>query len=128
MPPDGARVSSVASAAVLIQIAFVYVFAGFAKTGPAWLEDGDAIYLALHNEFLVTGIGPWFRQFEGLMWAMTPLVVAFERSSLLWIFFPWCTPYARVASIAAIAASAAAIAAAGSSVLAGFEGGISLPS
>lgn len=96
------RVTSVASAAVLIQVAYVYLFSGLSKTGPAWVGDYDAIYLALQNEFLVVGIGPWLRQYESLLFVITPLVVYFERFSIFLFFCPFRTPQVRCGMILAI--------------------------
>lgn len=100
--PVRQRAVSIASAAVLLQVAYVYLFSGLAKAGDAWLVDHTAIYLALHNEFLVTGIGPWFRQFDGVMAALTPLVVWFERGAILLLFCPIGTAPVRFAMVVAI--------------------------
>lgn len=99
----GAVAYSVASAAALVQVSYTYFFAGLEKSGPAWVSDFDAIYLALHDDFLVTGIGPWFRQFEGLMEVMTPLILGFEFVAILFLFSPFATAQVRCVMVVVIA-------------------------
>ncbi|MEE3329836.1 MAG: HTTM domain-containing protein [Myxococcota bacterium] len=100
--PPGTAVCSVASAAVLLQVAFMYLFSGLAKSGPAWTSDFDAIYLALHNDFMVTEWGTWFRQFEGLLGGMTPVVLTFELIAIFFFFSPFATGPLRCLMILAV--------------------------
>lgn len=54
------RISSVASAAFILQIMMIYLHAGFAKYGHEWLE-GTALRTSLHNDVLATHFGRWVR-------------------------------------------------------------------
>ena len=49
---------SPATVGLILQVLFVYVTSGFAKSGPDWHADADAIYLIAHTEKLQTVFSP----------------------------------------------------------------------
>ena len=52
---------SPAGAALLFQVAFVYLFSALIKDKTLWLASGDALYYALHVDMVTTAAGrsPW---------------------------------------------------------------------
>lgn len=54
-PPP--RIATVASAAVLLQVAFVYWFSALLKNDPEWHTNGTAVYFALSIDYLTTDWG-----------------------------------------------------------------------
>jgi vitamin K-dependent gamma-carboxylase-like protein len=61
-PPDPRPVSSIASAAFLLQICFVYFFTAVAKSGRDWHSDGLALYYALQLDWMVLPPAFWLRE------------------------------------------------------------------
>lgn len=55
-------VCSVASAAFLLQVCFVYFFTAILKSGADWHEEGTALYYALQLDWLVRPTGLWLRE------------------------------------------------------------------
>jgi len=49
---------SPATVGLVLQVLFVYLTAGFSKSGPDWHSDADAIYLVAHTERLQTVFTP----------------------------------------------------------------------
>src|SRR5207302_9988395 len=57
LAPQATRVFSVATVAMLLQVAFMYWFSVFLITDPVWFGDYTAIYYALSLDHLVTPLG-----------------------------------------------------------------------
>ncbi|MBA2482395.1 MAG: HTTM domain-containing protein [Planctomycetes bacterium] len=70
-PPTTWRFASVASAALLLQVAFVYWFSSALKTDADWLTDRTAVFYALSIEQLSTPLGQWLLNFPEFLRALT---------------------------------------------------------
>ena len=79
---------SVASVGLLLQVLYVYVIGALLKTGPAWLPNASAVYIALHIDTFVTPAGEILRGFPLVMTALTLFVFAIELFAPILLFFP----------------------------------------
>jgi hypothetical protein len=103
-PDDGqSTVLSVASAAVLIQMALVYLFSGVFKLNDDWL-GGTAIAGSLAHDFYGTPLGERLLPYPGLLAVLTWLALALECAAPVLLFIPKFTPWLRIATVAALAA------------------------
>jgi hypothetical protein len=89
------RVLSVASAALLLQAAMVYVFTWWLKSGDPW-RDGSAVWHALNWDQGTTALGRAMLQFPELLQLATHGVMAFEIVGPLLLFVPFYTPRIRL--------------------------------
>jgi hypothetical protein len=96
------RVISVASAAILLQMALMYQFSAIFKTNAAWLR-GEAVAGILADAFYATPPGEHLRQLPRLLTGMTWGTLALEWAAAFLLFFPKGTPGLRIAVIAAMA-------------------------
>lgn len=85
--PD-APVCSLATAAYLLQIAFVYFFTALLKSGPDWHRDGTALYYALSMDAWVTPLGVFLREFPWLVWFVTRATLVLEAVGPFLLFAP----------------------------------------
>ncbi len=83
------QVSSLATVAYLLQIAFVYTFSGLLKTGREWTTDGTAIYYALNVDQFTKPFGYFLLQFPSLLKIMTFSTWYLECFGALFLFFPF---------------------------------------
>jgi hypothetical protein len=100
--PD--RVVSVASAALILQICMIYLFAGAWKWDPVWRTEGTAVWHALHVDHLTTRIGLLVRD-------LPPDVLKLLSFSTVWgietigpvlLFVPFATGPVRTLTVAAV--------------------------
>jgi len=97
-PPDA--YFSIATAAMLLQVIYVYVFGALLKSSPVWMPDGQAVYYALHLDSLATPLAHWLRQFAALMQGLTYYVWTLELIAPLLVFSPiWHLPLRLVAMV-----------------------------
>ena len=88
--PARGKVISVGSAALVLQVIFVYFFSALLKTGPAW-ADGTAIYYALSVDHIVTPLGKMLLDYPTMMMWGTysvqylELIVPFFLLCPLWV-------------------------------------------
>ncbi|HYI25715.1 MAG TPA: HTTM domain-containing protein, partial [Thermomicrobiales bacterium] len=103
--PEPARtwVASVATAALFLQIAFVYLFTAILKSGDPWRTDFTAIWYALGAGHLTTPFGAWLHQFPGLLRVLTVATLAIEVIAPVIAFSPWRTSFFRLVAIGLIA-------------------------
>lgn len=86
---------STASAAILLQVAFVYFFASLAKMkGAAWLE-GEAVEIVLNAGVWVMPLGEELLQFPSFLVGLTYLTLGIEFFCPLLLFIPIATKYFR---------------------------------
>ena len=100
--PTGRRhtvVAGGAAAALLLQIAFIYLFNVLFKTGAAWRTDFTALERALAGETWITPWGEWLLQYPALLSLMTRLVIALEMLGPLLLFLPICVGPARTLAV-----------------------------
>jgi hypothetical protein len=92
------RFVSVAGAALLVQIACVYFFAGVFKLDPVWL-GGDAVGNALRMDHYVSSVGLLLRPFTGVQRLITHFTLVFELVAPLLLFVPVATWPVRAALV-----------------------------
>jgi hypothetical protein len=100
---------SLASAAFLLQVCFVYFFTAVLKRGADWHGDGTALYYALQFDLLARPLGLWLGQFVGFTQLVTWATLALEYVGPFLLIAPH--PLARVAAVAAFCALHLAISA-----------------
>lgn len=86
---------SLATAAVLLQLASMYWFSAAFKNHPVWLEEGSAIYYALHGDTFVTDWGLWLREQPRIMQLLTIATVMVEGAGPFLPFVPWKNSWFR---------------------------------
>jgi hypothetical protein len=101
MHGDETPILSVASAAILLQMALMYLFSAIFKSNSDWLH-GKAIAGTLSHDFYATPIGAFLLNFPRLLTGMTVGVFALEWLAPLLLFFPKFTPWLRLGIIAAL--------------------------
>lgn len=84
---DRKSFSNGVSLAVFVQIAIIYAFAGWKKSGTEWM-DGSAVFYALSIGMYGRPIGEWLLQFPTLLKLATFLVLYLERLGWLSFFIP----------------------------------------
>ncbi len=85
---DDAPHFSVATVGLLLQVVYVYVFGALLKTGSEWVQDGTAVYYALHLDTFATPFGVFVRQFPSLMVGLTFFVYWLELLTPVFLFWP----------------------------------------
>ncbi len=101
-PAPAVRLLSVPTAALFLQIAFVYWFAVILKSGPEWRFDGTAIYYALGVDQLATPLGHFLWGFPNLLRPLTFGVLAIEAFAPFLLLSPVFNARARVIGVALI--------------------------
>lgn len=100
---DSQPVLSIASAAILLQMALMYLVSALFKSTPDWFR-GEVIAGTLSHDFYAKPAGTWLLQFPGLLKGMTVGVFAMEWLGPLLLFSPKRTAAVRMVVIAALAA------------------------
>jgi hypothetical protein len=95
-PPEPQRFLSVASAALLLQVGFLYWFAVASKTDPCWREDGMAVYYTLSIDLYATSVGQFLLNFPQLLQLMTWATLWIEALGPTLAFSPVATPNLRL--------------------------------
>jgi len=89
-------VLSLASAALLLQIASIYFFTALLKDGPDWRRDGTAIEIVLQRDWALRPFGAFLLEHaRGGLRAGTFAVLAFEFFGPLLLFSPFATRLLR---------------------------------
>jgi hypothetical protein len=97
--PSRTAACSPASAALLLQVASVFLVTGLAKTGPEWTSDASAIRYALDRRWWTLPVGEWLLAHPWLPELLTPLVRWGEILGPLALFSPLATAPLRVLGI-----------------------------
>ncbi len=100
-PSSPNLVVSVASAAILFQVAFMYWFTAGLKSDPIWWRDGLGVYYALNVDQFTTPLGTWMLRHEWLHRLLSYATWWLEALGPLLAFVPWRTAWFRMATIAA---------------------------
>jgi hypothetical protein len=95
----GERAFSVGTAALTLQVCFMYWFAVALKSDPVWRSEGSAVYYALHIEQLVTPLGKYLLGFPQLLKILTFATLAIEAIGPLLLFVPVFTGPIRTAVV-----------------------------
>jgi len=93
-------VCSPASAALLLQVAVMFLVTGLLKTGPEWTSDGTAIHYALSRKWWILPLGEWLLAHPPLPAWLTPAVRWYELLGPLLLFAPLATAKLRLVGIA----------------------------
>ena len=88
------RVLSVASAAILLQVAYMYFFSGLAKWNPYW-TGGSAMQYAMNFEMYVKPAGQWLARYPEVLQLMTLVTLAAETIGPVLLFVPRCSQFFR---------------------------------
>lgn len=100
--PDVARgnaYASLATAALIAQLAIVYVFSVANRTGPTWW-NGRALHDALHFDQFASRFGTMLRAHEGVLPALTDAAIWFEALGPLLLVSPIASAAARTLGVA----------------------------
>ena len=97
------QVLSVASAAILLQMALMYFFSAIFKSNAQWLH-GDVIAGTLRHDFFASPLGAHLLQYPRLLAGMTWTTFALEWAAPLLLFFPGRKARLRLVLIAVLAA------------------------
>ncbi|MBC8104583.1 MAG: HTTM domain-containing protein [Cytophagales bacterium] len=93
LPPLQPRFLSVGSAALLLQVGFLYWFAVASKTDPSWHVDGTAVYYALSIDLYATPVGQFLLNVPQLLQVMTWMTLWMEAGGPTLAFL---LPFPRV--------------------------------
>lgn len=98
--PEGPLYASVATAALLLQICFVYAFAVAQRTGRLWWE-GEALWYALHYDLVATRFALWLREQRALLPPLSLAAIWLELLGPALAFAPLWTGPLRTLAVAA---------------------------
>jgi hypothetical protein len=84
------------TAALILQVVFIYIFTYLQKTGAEWTTEGTAIWYALQVDELVKPLGKWLLNFPQFLHIMTFLVLRAELVIPLLFLLPVYTREARI--------------------------------
>lgn len=93
-PTSNGPIVSVASAAMMLQLAFMYFFTGCSKCNDMWFS-GKALESIFANEMFVRPLGVWMQQFPGFLELLTYGTLVLELGGPLLMFCPWKTRIVR---------------------------------
>lgn len=99
--PSQQRVLSPASAALILQVLYVYFFGALMKVGDTWTVDKDAVYMALHFSAYASPLGLWFGEHlpMGLLNALTDYTWYIELIGPILVLLPFFTAHIRAVVI-----------------------------
>ena len=97
-PPAAAL--SLASFALLLQVAIVYWCSAAAKSDPAWWRDSSAVYYALQFDLYVKPLGIRLREYPRCLEGLTFCTYWFEWIGPALAFLPWRTGFWRLLVVA----------------------------
>ncbi len=100
--PTNTHYLSVASAAYILQVAWVYVFTALLKSGPDWTTDGTALYYALSLDQILMPGGRILYQFPLLMKQLTHATYFLELWLPFVLLIPWRNTWFRMLFFLAI--------------------------
>ena len=92
--PDRWSVVSIATLAIMLQMAYMYFFSGIAKWNEYWLS-GLAMEYSMHLEMYVKPPGRWLAGFPGLLQALTFFILLVEIVGPFFLFVPKFTSFSR---------------------------------
>ena len=97
----GEPVFSFATAGLLLQVAFMYVFTVLWKLDSTWISDGTAVHLALQLDRFATPLGVWLRETpEPVLELLTFSTIGWEAlGPILALFFPWAFGPVRTGTV-----------------------------
>jgi hypothetical protein len=103
-PAQKKSVLSVATFAILGQVALIYLGAAFHKSSTVWLREGNALYLALSLDQFTTYFGAWLLNWPKLLTFLSRGTYLLELYGPLLLFTPLLTTLIRLPIVALFAA------------------------
>jgi hypothetical protein len=97
--PPPSRALSMGTAALLLQVCFVYWFAAALKDDPSWRSEGTAVYYALSIDQFATPLGKYLLGFPGLLRGLTFATLGIEVLGPALLFVPIRTGPVRFAVV-----------------------------
>jgi hypothetical protein len=97
--PPGAAEVSVASAALILQVCFVYWFSAALKSDPSWRSEGTAVYYALSLDQFAKPLAHYLLGFPGLLRVLTFATLGIEAAGPALLFVPFHTSRVRLAVV-----------------------------
>ncbi|MEM7393288.1 MAG: HTTM domain-containing protein [Verrucomicrobiota bacterium] len=97
--PSRPRVLHTASFCFILQLALVYVFNFFTKSDDIWRVDHDALYYAMHLDYLSSGLGKSLLQYPELLRALTRSTLFFELCAPFLLLVPFFTAKLRTFTV-----------------------------
>jgi hypothetical protein len=94
------RVCTPASAALILQVCFVYWFAVAWKSDPVWRDEGTAVYMALSVDGFVTRFGQFLHDIPALTKLLTRATMVLELFGPVLLFVPFANGLLRTLVIA----------------------------
>lgn len=95
------RLANFATAAILLQVAYVYWFTVAWKWSPVWL-DGTALGHAMRLDLHARRVGQWLSRHESLCFFLTYATLATELLAPIIAFFPWRNAFGRMVAVVAM--------------------------
>lgn len=99
--PLPTSVSSVGTAALLLQVCLVYWCTAALKSLDVWWHEASAVYYALSIDQIVTPFGLWLLGFPDLLALLSRVIIALEFLGPCLVFVPFCTPWFRIFMVGA---------------------------
>ncbi len=94
--PLPTSLSSVGTAALLLQVCLVYWCTAALKSLDVWWHEASAVYYALSMDQIVTPFGLWLLGFPDLLALLSRATIALEFLGPCLIFVPFFTPWLRI--------------------------------
>jgi hypothetical protein len=97
--PAASWLCTPATAIFVLQVFAIYFITGLAKTGQGW-ASGAALSYALRVDFFGGPLGPWARQFDGLLALLSHATIVIERFGPFLLLVPFHTWILRLVLMA----------------------------
>lgn len=95
-PRQPASYFSIATVALLLQVAYLYFFGALLKTGAPWRETFDAIYYATSALEVTKPLAMYLAQYPDVARALTIYVFVLELLAIAFLFSPFRNDHARL--------------------------------
>jgi hypothetical protein len=99
--PASMKYVSFASAGMILQIACMYVFTAWLKSGDTWRTEGTALYYATGKQDISRGFGEFLHGYPDLLRILTHASLGFEFLIPLLFISPWMHERLRLVAVAA---------------------------
>jgi hypothetical protein len=97
--PAGEAEVSAGSAALVLQVCFVYWFSAALKSDPSWRSEGTAVYYALSIDQYAKPLAHYLLGFPGLLRVLTFATLGIEAVGPALLFVPFHTGRVRLAVV-----------------------------
>jgi hypothetical protein len=90
---------SAATLALLLQVAFIYIFTALKKTDPTWRTEGSAVWYSLSLEGFSTSLGRYLLNYPGLLTSLTFATLYLEMFGPFLAFVPFWNAWFRLTAV-----------------------------